>query len=48
MPEAQVNEICIYHLPELLIVGHILASQGEITWIEPVMAALTATPTGKS
>ena len=48
MAEEQVREILDAHLSEMMLMNHIIARHRDVTYIEKVMDALTATPSGKS
>ena len=47
MSENQVRQ-CVCKVTELMLTDHIPAREGDTSWIERVMAALAATPTGWS
>ena len=48
MSEEQVREIRDTHLLQMMLVNHIIARHGDLTYIEKVVAALAATPSGKN
>ena len=48
MTEEHIMEIRDAHLPEMILVSHITARQVDFTYIEKVMQALEATPSGEN
>ena len=47
MPVGQVTGIVTAHLLEMILMNHIIASHRDLTYIEKVLQALAATPSGK-